>query len=75
MKFFLAITALATTTLAATAGLDARGGYPECTPPSYACKSDYSGWLVCNVDGKYLDGGVCPKHTKCEYINNLPYCV
>ncbi|KAI0117279.1 hypothetical protein F4814DRAFT_415743 [Daldinia grandis] len=25
-----------------------------CTPPAYICKSDFSGWLVCNVDGNFL---------------------
>jgi hypothetical protein len=33
--------------------LDARHG-AQCTPPSYVCKPDNSGWLVCNVDGTYL---------------------
>ncbi|KAI0010494.1 hypothetical protein F4779DRAFT_308618 [Xylariaceae sp. FL0662B] len=48
---------------------------PECTPPQYACKPDNSGWLVCNVDSTWLDGGNCPEHTTCKPINNLPYCV
>jgi hypothetical protein len=55
MKFLVLAAALATTALAASAGitgLDAR--HTECTPPSYACKSDHSGWLVCNVDGTFL---------------------
>ncbi|KAI0597024.1 hypothetical protein F4775DRAFT_272576 [Biscogniauxia sp. FL1348] len=73
MKFF-AVLALAATALAMPSdNLAARGG--ECTPPSYACKSDNSGWLVCNVDGTWLDGGVCPKKTTCKPINDLPYCV
>ncbi len=50
---FLAIAALAATALAASTGLDSRG-YPQCTPPSYVCKPNNSGWLVCNVDGTYL---------------------
>ncbi|KAI0429837.1 hypothetical protein F5Y09DRAFT_247002 [Xylaria sp. FL1042] len=71
---FLAVVALAATALATSTGLESRG-YPECTPPSYACKADHSGWLVCNVDGTYLDGGNCPKKTTCKPIDNLPYCV
>ncbi|KAI2467113.1 hypothetical protein F4781DRAFT_433648 [Annulohypoxylon bovei var. microspora] len=47
----------------------------ECTPPAYACKSDFSGWLVCNVDGWYIDGGDCGPDAWCEYINDLPYCI
>ncbi|KAI1779714.1 hypothetical protein F4818DRAFT_453714 [Hypoxylon cercidicola] len=47
----------------------------ECSPPSYACKPDFSGWLVCNVDGFYLDGGSCAPEAWCEYINGLPYCI
>ncbi|KAI2614134.1 uncharacterized protein GGS25DRAFT_516988 [Hypoxylon fragiforme] len=46
-----------------------------CTPPEYICKPDFTGWLVCNVDGHYLDGGNCDGDTWCEYINDLPYCV
>ncbi|KAI1367282.1 hypothetical protein F5Y08DRAFT_72994 [Xylaria arbuscula] len=71
----LAITALAATALAAATGLDSRG--KECTPPAYACKADHSGWLVCNVDGTWLNGGTCPKKTTCKPnpANNLPYCV
>ncbi|KAI0878996.1 hypothetical protein GGS24DRAFT_317237 [Hypoxylon argillaceum] len=72
MKFF-AVAALAATALAASTGLDSRG--TQCTPPSYVCKPDNSGWLVCNVDGTFLDAGVCPKGTKCTSIDNLPYCV
>ncbi|KAI3322221.1 hypothetical protein HD806DRAFT_536687 [Xylariaceae sp. AK1471] len=74
MKFIAIITAFITTSLAASTSLDARHG-AQCTPPSYACKADNSGWLVCNVDGTYLDGGVCPPKTTCKPINNLPYCV
>ncbi|KAI1203946.1 hypothetical protein F5X97DRAFT_317967 [Nemania serpens] len=70
---FLAIAALAATALAASTPLDTRKA--QCTPPSYVCKADKSGWLVCNVDGTFLDGGVCPKGTKCAPINNLPYCI
>ncbi|KAI8635198.1 hypothetical protein F5Y19DRAFT_406936 [Xylariaceae sp. FL1651] len=75
MKFFAIVATFTATALAASTGLDARGTYPECTPPAYACKPNNSGWLVCNVDGKWLDGGVCPKGTSCKPINNLPYCV
>ncbi|KAI0447789.1 hypothetical protein F4803DRAFT_545846 [Xylaria telfairii] len=74
MKSF-AFAALIATALAASTGLDARTGGPQCTPPSYVCKPDHSGWLVCNIDGTFLDAGVCPKGTKCKPINNLPYCV
>ncbi|KAI1190042.1 hypothetical protein F5B17DRAFT_129252 [Nemania serpens] len=72
MKFF-AIAALAATALAASTPLETRK--TECTPPAYACKPDKTGWLVCNVDGTFLDGGACPKGTKCTPINNLPYCI
>ncbi|KAK6200590.1 hypothetical protein LQW54_009709 [Pestalotiopsis sp. IQ-011] len=71
MKFF-AILALAASAMAAPSLLE-RG--QECSPPSYACKANNSGWLVCNVDGKWLDGGNCPAKTSCKPINNLPYCV
>ncbi|KAI1163629.1 hypothetical protein F5B18DRAFT_618566 [Nemania serpens] len=70
---FLAVAALAATALAASTPLDARKA--QCTPPSYVCKPDNSGWLVCNVDGTFLDGGACPKGTKCAPIDNLPYCI
>ncbi|KAH9909136.1 hypothetical protein F4778DRAFT_776298 [Xylariomycetidae sp. FL2044] len=71
MKVF-AILALATAAVLAVPGdVTAR---TECTPPSYACKSDNSGWLVCNVDGTWLDGGSCPEKTSCKSVNNLPYC-
>ncbi|GAW14398.1 hypothetical protein ANO14919_038000 [Xylariales sp. No.14919] len=72
MKLFT-VAALVATALAASTSLDSRGA--QCTPPSYTCKADASGWLVCNVDGTWLDGGSCPKNTKCKPINNLPYCV
>ncbi|KAI0541121.1 hypothetical protein GGR58DRAFT_458044 [Xylaria digitata] len=72
MKFF-SVAALVATALAASTPLDSRGA--ACTAPSYVCKPDLSGWLVCNVDGTFLDGGACPKDTKCKPINNLPYCV
>lgn len=49
---FLAIAALAATALAASTPLDTRKA--QCTPPSYVCKADKSGWLVCNVDGTFL---------------------
>ncbi|KAI0203753.1 hypothetical protein F4808DRAFT_415648 [Astrocystis sublimbata] len=75
MKSFAFATLIATALAAASSGLETRHGGPICTPPSYVCKPDYSGWLVCNVDGTYLDGGVCPKGTKCQSIDNLPYCV
>ncbi|KAI1811799.1 hypothetical protein GGS20DRAFT_561426 [Poronia punctata] len=77
MKTFtttLLLTLLFTTTSLA-ASLEARHYWGKCTPPSYACKADNSGWLVCNVDGTFLDGGVCNKGTTCKTINDLPYCV
>ncbi|KAI1338544.1 hypothetical protein F5Y15DRAFT_416768 [Xylariaceae sp. FL0016] len=73
MQFF-AVLALATAALAAPADVSARN-YGECAPATYACKPDGSGWLVCNVDSTWLDGGICPKGTGCTYeSNNLPYC-
>lgn len=36
-----------------------------CTPPEYICKPDFTGWLVCNVDGHYL---VSP--TSCVLYNS-----
>ncbi|KAI1847720.1 hypothetical protein JX265_009149 [Neoarthrinium moseri] len=74
MKAFT-ILALAATALAVPSTPYETNPKPECTPPSYACKPDNSGWLVCNVDGKWLDGGACPAKTTCKPINNLPYCV
>ncbi|KAK8079519.1 hypothetical protein PG997_007337 [Apiospora hydei] len=68
--FFLALAATAVLAMPSN-NLEARH---ECTPPSYACKGDKSGWLVCNVDGSWLNGGSCPKGTTCSPINNLPYC-
>ncbi|KAI0470146.1 hypothetical protein F4859DRAFT_515674 [Xylaria cf. heliscus] len=53
MKSF-AFAALIATALAASTGLNARTGGPQCTPPSYVCKPDHSGWLVCNIDGTFL---------------------
>ncbi|KAK6069590.1 hypothetical protein SCUP515_08938 [Seiridium cupressi] len=50
---FIAILTLATTALAVPSTLE-RDPKQECTPPSYACKPNNSGWLVCNVDGKWL---------------------
>ncbi|KAK9794273.1 hypothetical protein SCARD494_05850 [Seiridium cardinale] len=50
---FIAILTLATTALAVPSTLE-RDPKQECTPPSYACKPNNSGWLVCNVGGKWL---------------------
>ncbi|KAH7018472.1 uncharacterized protein B0I36DRAFT_336013 [Microdochium trichocladiopsis] len=74
MKFF-AVLALATAAIAAPSDVTLNARHPQCTPPQYACKPDASGWLVCNVDGTWLNGGVCPLKTTCKPINNLPYCV
>jgi hypothetical protein len=52
-KLFVVL-ALAVSALASPSALDSRNPAPECTPPAYACKSDNSGWLVCNVDYKWL---------------------
>ncbi|KAK7981692.1 hypothetical protein PG984_009601 [Apiospora sp. TS-2023a] len=74
MQFLAILTLAATAVLALPSNtLETRGA---CTPPSYACKPDHSGWLVCNVDGSWLNGGSCPKHTTCSTSpqNNLPYC-
>ncbi|KAI8957633.1 hypothetical protein F5Y11DRAFT_352340 [Daldinia sp. FL1419] len=73
MKFFI-ILALTTAALAKPYGIDP-SNTEQCTPPDYICKSDFSGWLVCNVDGTFLDGGDCPPGTVCQYINDLPYCI
>ncbi|OTB06324.1 hypothetical protein M426DRAFT_9811 [Hypoxylon sp. CI-4A] len=73
MKCF-AITALISAAIA-TAAYEVEGQALVCSPPAYACKPDFSGWLVCNVDGFYIDGGDCAPDAWCEYINNLPYCI
>lgn len=52
MKFFVVL-ALAATAMAMPSNLE-RDYNAACTPPAYACKQDNSGWLVCNVDGKWL---------------------
>ncbi|KAI1409145.1 hypothetical protein F5Y13DRAFT_203795 [Hypoxylon sp. FL1857] len=49
---------------------------PEtCTPISYICNSDFTGWKVCTAEGFYVDGGSCPGGTVCQYINDIPYCI
>lgn len=62
MKLF-AILAIATAALAKPATKSSRDievdgevdiATLQCTTPSYICKPDFSGWLVCNVDGYYL---------------------
>ncbi|KAI2622239.1 hypothetical protein GGS26DRAFT_594243 [Hypomontagnella submonticulosa] len=69
---FLVVAAFVTAALAAPYGVDAG---LQCTPPSYICKPDFLGFLVCTTEGFYVDGGDCPVGTVCQYINNLPYCV
>ncbi|KAI1802194.1 hypothetical protein F4811DRAFT_555051 [Daldinia bambusicola] len=70
----ITILALAAAALATPYGVNPSDDQ-ECTPPAYVCNYEFSGWLVCNVDGTYLDGGNCPSGTTCQSINNLPYCV
>ncbi|KAI0844089.1 hypothetical protein F5Y00DRAFT_274499 [Daldinia vernicosa] len=69
---FLAVLTFITAALAY--GVDPEDN-ESCTLPAYICKHDFKGWLVCNVDGKFLDGGDCAEGTTCQYINDLPYCV
>ncbi|KAI1643884.1 hypothetical protein F4815DRAFT_445040 [Daldinia loculata] len=71
MKFLAALTFV---TAALAYGVDP-ADTELCTLPAYVCKPDFSGWLVCNLDSHFLDGGNCPEGTACEYINDLPYCV
>ncbi|KAI1394055.1 uncharacterized protein F4822DRAFT_439836 [Hypoxylon trugodes] len=71
---FSAILAFATAAVAAPWSTEPWGDL-ECTPPAYACKPDFTGWLVCNVDGWFIDGGNCDGNTWCQYIDGLPYCV
>ncbi|KAI1766255.1 hypothetical protein GGR53DRAFT_528924 [Hypoxylon sp. FL1150] len=47
----------------------------RCSPATYICKPDFTGWLVCNVDGFFVDGGNCDTAAWCEYIDGLPYCI
>ncbi|KAK6827734.1 hypothetical protein PG987_011075 [Apiospora arundinis] len=74
MQFLAIITLAATAVLALPSGIVENRNYPECKPAQYSCNGDKSGWLVCNVDEKWLVGGVCPKGTTCTYIHDLPYC-
>ncbi|KAI0380089.1 hypothetical protein F5Y04DRAFT_282218 [Hypomontagnella monticulosa] len=69
---FLAFAAFVAAALAAPYGID---GELQCTPPSYICKPDFLGWLVCTAEGYYVDGGDCAPGTVCEYIDGLPYCI
>ncbi|KAH6960095.1 hypothetical protein BKA56DRAFT_680351 [Ilyonectria sp. MPI-CAGE-AT-0026] len=74
MKFTVAlITALASVTTAAP------GGKPRqaCTPATYACTSDATGWQVCDVSGKFVFAGSCPPGTSCQFFqaSKSPYCV
>lgn len=52
MQFF-AVLAFITAALAKPVAPREEVGF-ECEPPAYACKPDFTGWLVCNVDGFYL---------------------
>ncbi|ORY58071.1 uncharacterized protein BCR38DRAFT_489558 [Pseudomassariella vexata] len=47
----------------------------ECTPPQYACNEESTGWLVCDTDGTWVDGGSCEPDTTCEAIDDVPYCI
>ncbi|KAI1398341.1 hypothetical protein F4819DRAFT_489679 [Hypoxylon fuscum] len=73
MQFF-AVLAFITAALAKPVAPREEVGF-ECEPPAYACKPDFTGWLVCNVDGFYLDAGDCAPEAWCEYIDGLPYCI
>ncbi|KXJ86836.1 hypothetical protein Micbo1qcDRAFT_208619 [Microdochium bolleyi] len=77
MKFLAVIALAVTAAMAAPSDVTLAARHPaaQCKPPQYACKPNNSGWLVCNVDGTWLDGGSCPPKTTCKPINNLPYCV
>ncbi|KAI2618807.1 hypothetical protein GGR54DRAFT_604651 [Hypoxylon sp. NC1633] len=74
MQFFATLLALATAALAAPNQLPPRQ-YLECSPPSYGCKPDFTGWLVCNINGTWLDGGCCESDQWCESLDGLPYCI
>ncbi|KAI1381800.1 hypothetical protein F4677DRAFT_439611 [Hypoxylon crocopeplum] len=74
MKFF-GILAFAAAVLAEPYPVDDPYAALVCEPPSYICKPDFTGWLVCNVEGRFLDGGSCEPDAWCEYIDGLPYCI
>jgi hypothetical protein len=60
---------------ASPASAEREGG--PCTPVSYAPADDRNGWLVCDVDGRYVYGGDCPPGTVIMFYKPAlsPYCV
>lgn len=54
MKFTIAIIALASTAFAAPAPAPGTASTGSCTPATYACLDDYSGWQVCNTSGQWV---------------------
>ncbi|KIM94557.1 hypothetical protein OIDMADRAFT_184256 [Oidiodendron maius Zn] len=48
-----------------------------CTPGTYSCTPDNTGWQVCGVSGNWVFAGVCPPNTGCVFddSNQSPYCV
>lgn len=53
------------------------GSGEDCTPGTYRCKNDKSGWEVCQVWNEWVDGGNCSDGTSCWFneLNQSPYCI
>ncbi|KAB5560227.1 hypothetical protein GE09DRAFT_83110 [Coniochaeta sp. 2T2.1] len=76
MKSFAAIVLALAAAVSAAPAVEARDP-PACTPATYSCLADTTGWQVCDVSGNWVFAGNCPPDTHCEFYapSGSPYCV